>query len=253
MTFDPELSVPWGYSTGSKRLADADAVLRVHYHPEYIRRLLAWLTSKGGLVGVGGTWRPQGSQPTLPGFAPEGKSFHQDQAYVDGFVGACAVDLVARNPGHVHRAPVWSEVPAQDSTEAKRWGVHCNIVPSEPWHMQPVEIDGWQTWWNAGRPAPVVGYPIPGDEPEPPPPPPPPSEDDVIAYNEIRDLWIAPGASDVADGGGSDRWLNAVIVKCGSIAYVQRQNNLTVTGRYDAATAAAYAKQLAAMKTAAGA
>src|SRR5690606_33185315 len=145
-----------------------------------------------GHIGPGGGWRAGGAQPTKPGFAPEGKSFHQDQNFADGFCGAAAVDLVARNGTSVHRAPTWSEVPAQGSAEAKTWGVHCNVgtpgkVGSEPWHIQPIELDGWQTWWNQGRPAPVVGYPFPDrfppdpdPEPEPTPAPQPSEEDDPM-------------------------------------------------------------------------
>jgi hypothetical protein len=160
--FDWSIRVPFRYSTSYVTLRHLESVLLLHYHPEYIRRLLAWLHYKDGRIGVGGDWRAGGSQPGLPGFAPEGKSFHQDQVYADGFVGACAVDLVVGVPGKVHRAPFWSEVPAQGSSDAKPWGVHCNIA-TEAWHMQPVEIDGWLSWWSAGRPAPRPGYPIPAE------------------------------------------------------------------------------------------
>lgn len=178
MSFNESLRVPWGYLSSFKTLGEVETILLVHYHPEYVRRLLAWLTSKGGEVGIGGTWRPQNGQlgpdgKPLPGHAPEGKSFHQDQPYNDGFVGACAVDLVLKAlPGGVHRTIPWSQVPAQGSAEARLWGVHSNVA-TEAWHMQPVEIDGWQSWWDAGRPAPVANYPIPGDTPTPPPTPTP--------------------------------------------------------------------------------
>jgi hypothetical protein len=161
--YDPDMLTPFGYGTSFKALGDLDKWLREHHHPEYVRRLVSWLATKGGQVGVGGGWRDDGSQPDKPGFAPEGKSFHQNQCYDDGFIGACAVDLVAVNPGQVHRAPDWSEVAAQGSTEAATWGVHSN-VSSESWHMQPVEIDGWQTWMDNGCPCPQANYPIPGND-----------------------------------------------------------------------------------------
>lgn len=165
MTYNPELRVPFGYGAARITLGELRDWLLVHHHPEYVRRLLAWLTHKGGFIGAGGGYREV--QPDEPGYAPEGESFHQNQTYSDGFVGAAAVDLVVVNGGNVHRAPRWSDVPAQGSAEAKRWGVHCN-VPGEPWHMQPIEIDGWQSWKDAGSPAPEKNYPIPGENAPPP-------------------------------------------------------------------------------------
>lgn len=183
--FDRDLLVPFGYSNRYVTLGWLEEWLLVHHHPEYVRRLLAWLHFKGGAVGVGGGWRAGGAQPDRPGFAPEGKSFHQDQAYDDGFVGACAVDTVFRDgpdAGDAHDGIAWSEVPQQGSAEAAIWGVHANVgSPSLPggesWHIQPVEIDGWATWWNSGRPAPRAGYPIPPEhDPYAQPKPEPPAE-----------------------------------------------------------------------------
>ena len=157
--------LPWGYDKAFKSVEATRLVLEQHYHPEFVERFMAWLESHEGKFGVGGHWRAGGTQPDKVGFAPEGKSFHQDQAYADGFVGACAVDVVAVNPGSVHRSPFWSEVPAQGSEEALRWGVHMNVgrePTGEPWHIQPVEIDGWQSWWDNGRVAPRPNYPFPG-------------------------------------------------------------------------------------------
>lgn len=157
--------LPWGYGTSFKSVTGTRAVLEQHYHPEFVERFMAWLVFHEGKFGVGGHWRAGGAQPDKPGFAEEGKSFHQDQVYADGFVGACAVDVVAVNEGSVHRSPRWSEVPAQGSTEALRWGIHMNVgrePTGEPWHAQPVEIDGWASWDANGRPAPRVGYPFPG-------------------------------------------------------------------------------------------
>lgn len=177
-----ELRTPFGYGTAEKSLYELTTWLLVHHHPEYVRRLVCWLDAQDGHIGVGGGWRAGGAQPDRKGFAPEGKSFHQDQDFNDGFTGAAAVDLVARNGNGVHRSPAWAEVPAQHSDDAKTWGVHCNVgrpgqVGSEPWHMQPIEIDGWQTWWNAGRPSPRADYPIPAPAPEPNPDP---TEDPMI-------------------------------------------------------------------------
>ncbi len=162
---------PKGYGTDLVTLKALRGWDAGKFHPEYERRLFAWLEHRGGIFGIGDGWRL--TQPIKDGVAPEGRSFHQFQTFTSGLVRCCAVDLVVRNPGGLHRAPNWSEVPAQGSLEAELWGLHCNVgapgqVGSEPWHMQPVEIDGWQTWVNAGRPDPVAGYPLPTDPEEPP-------------------------------------------------------------------------------------
>lgn len=142
---------PSGYGTS---MVDIDELFMRHHvgkmHPEYARRLRAWLIAQGGRVGIGGSWRD--IQPAKPGFAPEGKSFHQSQQFASGRIAFCAVDLVHVNPGKNHRAPSWDEVPKKSSAEAKKWGLHCNVTkPSEPWHIQPIEIDGYGSWVRAGR------------------------------------------------------------------------------------------------------
>lgn len=146
-----ETLYPTRYGT---RLVTIDQLFAEHHvdkmHPEFARRLRSWLIGQGGLVGIGGSWRAIGDQPDKPGFAPEGKSFHQFQQFPSGQF-FCAVDLVCRNGSAVHRAPKWSEVPVQGSDISLYWGVHAN-VSTESWHMQPIEVDGWQSWVNRGRP-----------------------------------------------------------------------------------------------------
>lgn len=142
---------PSGYGTSMVTL---DELFKKHHeakmHPEYARRLRAWLIAQEGRIGIGGSWRA--SQPPKPGFAPEGKSFHQTQQFASGRIAFCAVDLVHVNRGKNHRAPTWDEVPRKGSQEAKRWGLHCNVTkPSEPWHIQPIEIDGYGSWVRGGR------------------------------------------------------------------------------------------------------
>lgn len=153
-----ETVYPTRYGT---RLVTIDKLFEEHHidkmHPEFATRLRAWLIEQGGQVGIGGSWREDGSQPDKPGFAPEGKSFHQYQKFASGLIKFSAVDLVVRNPGKVHRAPKWSEVPVQGSEWAKKCGVHAN-VSTESWHMQPIEIDGWASWIQAGNPDPVPNY-----------------------------------------------------------------------------------------------
>lgn len=160
---------PTGYGT---TLVSLEELFRRHHvdkmHPEFARRLRAWLVSKNGAVGIGGSWRA--TQPAKPGFAPEGQSFHQSQRFSSGNDWFCAVDLVHVNPGKVHRSPTWNEVPKQGTAATKEFGVHCN-VDGEPWHMQPIEIDGWGSWSSSGRKEPVAGYPLPADEGAPEPTP----------------------------------------------------------------------------------
>jgi hypothetical protein len=168
---------PIGYQQTVVPMVELRRIHEPKMHPEYARRLFAWLESKGGIFGIGGGWRL--TQPDRAGFAPDGRSFHQTQTFASGFQGYCAVDLVVINAGQPHRAPIWPEVPAQGSAQALRWGVHCNVgtpgvLGSEPWHMQPVEIDGYDSWVNAGRRDPVAGYRLPTD--------PPPEEPVAVSY-----------------------------------------------------------------------
>lgn len=177
---------PIGYGNS---LVTLDRLYEVHgtrMIPQFAERIFPWIEAQNGHIGIGGGYRPFGTQPNRPGFAPEGKSFHQPQfsilhSRIDGRIVAipsngpdgryAAVDLVARTPGGKrHRAPYWREVPAQGSAEALRWGVHCNIS-SESWHMQPLLspdqpniIDGFDSWVRAGKPIPIRNYPIPAPE-----------------------------------------------------------------------------------------
>lgn len=174
------LFVPFGYGKDWRDIDWMRDWLLEHHHPEYVRRLCAWLEHKNGMIGVGGGWRDDGSQPDEPGFAPEGKSFHQNQAFADGFVGAAAVDVVRADPaGGIHQTVSWSDVPNQDSADAATWGVHANVNAGptpEAWHIQPVEIDGWDSWNDCGCPAPAAGYPLPGTE----------TEDDDVTNDDIE-------------------------------------------------------------------
>lgn len=170
-----------------------EATFAPHMHPEAWRRHANFILHQGGKFGVGGGYRPGGTQPDKPGFAKEGKSFHQDQQFPSGLFYA-ALDYVVVNPGFVHRAPLWSEVPIQGQQLAFDYGIHMNVgVPgqagSESWHGQPVELDGWQAWVNAGRPDIRTNYPIVISAPRPQPPQPPvppttvPSKEIKVEFN----------------------------------------------------------------------
>jgi hypothetical protein len=185
--FDWSLRVPYLYSNRYITLRELETIMLRDYHPEYVRRFLAWLHYKNGNVGAGGLARTE--QPDKPGFAPSlQQSFHwAGQVYNDGITGACAVDTVYKDgpdAGDAHDGIAWTEVPVQGTAEAVRWGLHANVgVPGkgESWHIQPIEIDGHGSWVAAGRTAPQVGYPIsPEHDPyaqiTPPPDPIAPSE-----------------------------------------------------------------------------
>lgn len=160
---------PVGYGTD---LVEMDELRRRHeprMHPEYARRLFAWIESRGGVMGIGGGWRPTPSDTSQA--SRDGKSFHQTQRWSSGLEAYSAVDLVARNGDDVHRAPTWAEVPEQGTghPDIATYGVHCN-VSGEPWHMQWTDerlggyvLDGYDSWTNAGRPEPSPDYPLPED------------------------------------------------------------------------------------------
>lgn len=166
----PEVLYPWGYQRALvpmwrlKELARFDLM-----EPTYAAALEAYLVSKGGEMGIGGAFRT--TQPDKPGFAPDGRSFHQLQLFSDGTKWFMAVDAVMRNGSNIHRSPRWSEVPQQGSgnPDISTYGIHAN-VGGEPWHLQGFTYDGWETWVNNGRKRlnPVV-YPIKVGTVPPPP------------------------------------------------------------------------------------
>jgi len=208
------VTYPTGYGTIRVTMERLKSMYEPRMHPEFARRLFPWIEAQGGFIGIGSGFRS--SQPTGPTFAPAGKSFHLYQHFTGQGDFYTAVDLVAwRGNGVVHRSPRWSEVPYQGEDEAARWGVHCNVggpsgaydwtvaYKGEPWHMQPIELDGWGSWNNAGKPGLQIGYPIPGTGEAPPPAPPPnpeqptkptPSPGGTVQVNPVT---LKPGAADV--------------------------------------------------------
>jgi hypothetical protein len=148
------VTYPNGYGTQRITLDEMKTKHAAKMHPEFARRFFDYIESKNGLLGVGGGWRATGTQPVGPGFAPEGKSFHQSQTFASGIVGYCAVDLVTGNGANVHKAPTQTDI-----ADAPDFGLHT-FIDGEPWHLQPLDIRGWQTWKNAGSPDPVAPTPI---------------------------------------------------------------------------------------------
>lgn len=153
-----EYLYPDGYGTARITMAEMQ---RRHGHlmePEYARRLFSWFASKKGKFGIGGGWRPNPSNTSQA--SKQGKSFHQTQSFAGGFSGYAAVDIVAYvGGGKVHRAPTTNEVPWQGSAAARAAGIHAN-TGTETWHIQAVEMDGFDSWVNAGRKRPVPNYKI---------------------------------------------------------------------------------------------
>jgi len=197
---------PYGYS--NEMVSFETMVERSRKHniePEYERRLFNWIKAQGGQIGIGSGWRAPGAD-TSPASSAN-KSFHQDQQFSNGFIGYSAVDLVAVNPGGVHRAPYWNEVLEQGRPECVTWGVHCN-VPNEPWHMQCIEQDGFDSWVKAGRNPPVPFYPIPGDGPEPAPTP-DPGDDDMAVKTLLKALnHNAPYGTWYICGSNTKTWIS---------------------------------------------
>lgn len=164
-----ETLYPVFYGTRMVTFDELRAIFEPRMHPEAARRGFAFILSQGGLFGIGGGYRSPGTQPDKPGFATPGKSFHEGQPFPSGRY-YCAWDMVCANPGGKHRSPRWSEVPRQGTDDAFVFGWHMNI-DTEPWHAQPVELDGWGAWDRSGKPDLQFNYPLPDDEPEPVPEP----------------------------------------------------------------------------------
>ncbi len=153
---------PWGYARALVSMSRLKALARVELmEDEAAQRFFAYIGSKNGRMGIGGAVRFE--QPDLPGFAPNGKSFHQLQTFDDGDQKFMALDLVMRNGSNIHRSPTWSEVPAQGTKHIDSWnyGVHANVT-GEPWHLQVIEVDGYDTWVYNGRNHPNSNFRIRG-------------------------------------------------------------------------------------------
>jgi hypothetical protein len=145
---------PDGYGISRVTLDQMKAKHGAKMHPEFARRFFAYMEAKQGLLGVGGGWRATGKQPDKSGFAPEGKSFHQSQTFKSGIVGYAAVDLVTDNGTSKHKSPAWA-----DTADAPQFGLHT-FIKGEPWHIQSVEMRGFQSWVYAGRLDPANKSPI---------------------------------------------------------------------------------------------
>ena len=199
---------PDGYSNSMISLGAMEAKHGPRMHPEFRRRFFAYMQHKQGLLGVGGGFRV--TQPIKPGFAPPGKSFHENQSFASGIVAYSAVDLVKPNPFNslaAHVAPAWA-----DTADAPQWGLHT-FISGEPWHIQCLEMRGWTTWVNNGRPDPGH-FVLPG-EPLPEPP--------IWEINDMELIYTPPAGSPA-----NTPWLYQ---KDGSITYCTSAAHADATGR----------------------
>lgn len=139
-------------------------------HPEFARRFFSYILYKQGKLGVGGGWREINQ---ISAASAAGKSFHQDQTFASGFRGYAAVDLVTTDgpdAANEHDSIRW-----EDTADAPLFGLHTFIrTPNEPWHIQCIEMRGYDSWVKAGRPDPNPNFALPTDTPPLPQPPIPP-------------------------------------------------------------------------------
>jgi hypothetical protein len=163
---------PIGYQRDLVSMAELRQEHEPKMHPVFAERLFNFLTwydlfDQDSKMGIGDGWRPTPSDTSQA--SREGHSFHQTQHFASGFVGYCGVDLVCKHGNGNHRAPHWDEVPKQNSGSLliSTYKVHCN-VEDEPWHIQPVEIDGFDTWVHNGRKDPVGEVWTPPEDPASP-------------------------------------------------------------------------------------
>lgn len=186
-----DLLIPVGYGREYITIDQAKVRFGGSIHPEFARRGFNWLEAKAAeqpeptkRLGIGSGIRLV--QPTGTGFAPAGKSFHLRQRFRSGLYVYSAWDLVIPTSGtHSSGAIPADRVPLQGSQAAKLWGVHINVGEPgrsgfEPWHLQCVEMDGYDGWVARGRPDPSSRYVIPvipekTKPPEPTPVPPTPT------------------------------------------------------------------------------
>lgn len=177
---------PSGYGTQLLTLPQLIARHTSGCEPETVLRVIEFLHGQPEL-GIGGGWRPCPSDTSDASLAC--KSFHQTQRFAPTGPGQpathwfCAFDFVRRNPlstpsnpkPHISLRP--GDLPYQASPQASLpptgLGLHANVgtpgTPGfEPWHGQPSEIDGFDSWVQAGRkrPNPIMLTHFP---PKPPP------------------------------------------------------------------------------------
>ncbi len=164
-----DVRVAAGYGNWSRLISWDDFVdrhINGSIEPEFSRRLQAalWYANTvmyqetGLIIGVG-SGGPRSFNNPVSGASRANRSFHQLQQFWDGKQYWMAADLVVwQGDGKANRSPRWSEVEF-----FKDFALHAFIGENtdtnrddEPWHIQTVEVRGWQAWVNRGR-----QYPIP--------------------------------------------------------------------------------------------
>ena len=133
-------------------------------HPAFLQRFIPWLVSHAGRIGVGDAG-PRKNPSNVSPASKRGRSFHQKQRFRSGQLVFAAVDCVTvdgPDGNHNHDG-----MTAELAATAVPFGLHANIgTPGEygyeAWHLQCAEMDSYAAWLRAGRPDPVMDYPLPG-------------------------------------------------------------------------------------------
>ena len=195
-----EALYPVGWEQERVPLAEVARRYAPECHPEFFRRVLAWIESEGGKIGIGGGKRSKAAQLKLwlsnpLRFANPLSSFHVPQDWKEfDQPKYAAFDFVVAVKGKNHRSPTWVE-----GDSAKRFGIHMFIRRNtgkreEPWHGQPIissygftsygegnQIRSASVWRSADRPG-LERWPLPNT------PQPPPSTGGYTVFAEADDI-----------------------------------------------------------------
>ena len=168
-----EVRVAAGYGQWSRLITWSEFTrrhLNSTMHPEFKRRLAAaiwWFNTEryqdtGLIIGIG-SGGPRSAGNPVSAASRANQSFHQLQRFHDNRAFWMAADLVAwRGEGLSNRSPRWSEMAAMEL-----FGLHAFIGENtattrddEPWHVQCIEVRGWQGWVTRGQLHPITNRPF---------------------------------------------------------------------------------------------
>lgn len=217
---------PVGYGTTTMSMEVLRARFEGPMHPEYARRLFAWIEHMDGAVGIGSAWR---KNPDPISYASRmGWSFHQDQKFASGFVGIAAIDAVAQDGPDANFSH--DGMTSGLAATAVPFGLHANIgLPGQPgyeaWHIQPLELDGYKSWVARGRPDPVAGFVLPGTpKPTPKPPEVPVAQIKLFKFDDDPPLFAQIGGvlAIWVSGPQLSEWLRLGIADLDKIVKIKR-------------------------------